>query len=163
MKERMIKRYVYAGNDYDGWKLKEDEEGELVKWEDVKNDLTLGRAIVILNELVELDRDAMTDLCQRRVKVNGNGLLEHPTVQCGKHDGEYQVGLLGILNGLFGVREDGAGYLCANFDVVCPDGHEEHHEGSTIHDKCPVCGKDLVLGKILSFGLFPLDERFGQR
>lgn len=38
--------------------------------------------IVYLNELIKLDRDAITDLCNDRVKVNNNGLLEHPTVQC---------------------------------------------------------------------------------
>lgn len=69
-----------------------------------------------LNSLLEIDRDAITELCNARVKVTNNGLLEHPTVQCGIYNGEYKVGLLGILNGFLGAREDQKGYLCAYYD-----------------------------------------------
>ena len=66
------------------------------------------------------------------------------------HDGEYRVGLIGILNGFIGVRQDQNGYLCANYDLVCPNGHSEVED-----EHCLICGSELVLGKIIDFGVTP--------
>lgn len=59
--------------------------------------------IVFLNELAETDPVAMGNLVNHRVECN-NGILMHPTVQCG--DGT--VGMLGILNGYVGKFRSGA-------------------------------------------------------
>ena len=80
--------------------------------------------IAFLNTLVELDPDAISDLLSNRVFCNEK-LAEHPTVQvsdCTSDNvvGQYQVGILGILNGFCGIIERGpkAGYgpITARYD-----------------------------------------------
>lgn len=73
--------------------------------------------IKFLNELAEADPALMHKLVETRVPCN-EVIAEHPTVQVQKvEDGEYVVGLLGILNGIVGARpEDGYGYIAANFE-----------------------------------------------
>jgi hypothetical protein len=44
-------------------------------------------------------------------------MADHPTVQVAQlEDGTFAVGLLGILNGLFGADENGQGYIAAGHD-----------------------------------------------
>jgi hypothetical protein len=50
--------------------------------------------INLLNELLEIDRVAITKLCSQRVPTNG-GFDNHPSVQVTK---DSELGLLGILN-----------------------------------------------------------------
>lgn len=62
------------------------------------------RVITLLNELVEIDRDAIEKLVNYRVACNRK-LGEHPTVQVGIEDDVHRVGLVGILNGVVGVDD----------------------------------------------------------
>lgn len=72
-------------------------------------------AIQFLNELLELDRPAIAALIANHVPCNKD-LAEHPTVQVrAQHDG-YLIGMLGILNGLFGTDENLFGPIVAVFD-----------------------------------------------
>jgi hypothetical protein len=45
-------------------------------------------------------------------------MADHPTIQVRQYPGdEYSsVGILGILNGLFGIREDGMGAICMEIE-----------------------------------------------
>lgn len=74
--------------------------------------------IDFLNELLKLDEPAITRLIESRVACNED-LTEHPTVQVQDVVGAPSVGLLGILNGLFGTDEKGWGPITA---VVEDDG-----------------------------------------
>ena len=82
----------------------------------------LEHTILVLNQINELDCTVLPDLIGYRTSCN-QALAEHPTVQVGLwHENQpfgeangYEVGLLGILNGLFGVKEDGYGYIAARF------------------------------------------------
>lgn len=117
----------------------------------MRSAIQIGQVIDLLNAANELDPKAMAALVAARVECN-EALTEHPTIQCGGDEvlgGEYTVGLVGILNGLFGVdarqygaisarvREDGSiecfelldnrrlkcacgGYQCA-CHTWCPD------------------------------------------
>jgi len=84
----------------------------------MKNEITLDYVVEFLNSLLEVDRKAISALCATRVPCNEK-LAEHETVQVAAlkdDDGNYHsftVGLIGILNGLFGVNEDGYGYILA--------------------------------------------------
>ena len=64
--------------------------------------------IELLNRLLETDPDAISELVNHRVTCN-EAMAAHPTVQCGKRINNYTVGLIGILNGCFGVNEKGWG------------------------------------------------------
>ncbi len=81
------------------------------------NNIELANKIVnFLNELLQVDKEAIEVLIDRRVKVNEQ-LLNHPTVQVSSEDGKTgSVGLLGILNGLVGVKSNGWGYIVAHYD-----------------------------------------------
>ena len=71
-----------------------------------------------LNEIHQLDPTVLETLIPFRVPCN-QALSEHPTVQVGKNGDGFEVGLLGILNGLVGVKTNGWGFIGANYD----DGH----------------------------------------
>lgn len=61
------------------------------------------RVIAFLNEALELDRKAISDLVNFRVSCNSS-IDAHPTIQAGpdKPGGHSTVGMLGILNGMCG-------------------------------------------------------------
>lgn len=72
----------------------------------IKESVTIDEVIEIMNEAVARDRKAINALVNQRIECN-TYLADHPTIQvrAGKaiNGGAiYSVGLLGILNGLFG-------------------------------------------------------------
>lgn len=67
----------------------------------MKDSISLDEAIAFLNELLAIDGPAIAALIANRVPCNQT-LAEHPTVQVSAQHGGYHVGLLGIINGLFG-------------------------------------------------------------
>lgn len=85
----------------------------------MSNAITLTTVIDLLNEALVLDQGAITALFECRVQC-GPELADHPTIQVGllgdDNERRHQVGLLGILNGLLGVREDQWGYLSAVYE-----------------------------------------------
>lgn len=79
----------------------------------------LETVIEYLNELIKLDPHAMDQLVKNRVECNQR-LASHPTAQSiliSEIDGErYEIGILGVLNGLFGIDDQGWGGIVAMFD-----------------------------------------------
>ena len=73
-------------------------------------EITPEKLVAFLNELIAIDPEAMTNLFKYRTKCN-NALTEHPTVQVGNGT----VSLVGIINGLCGINENGWGYIATNF------------------------------------------------
>jgi hypothetical protein len=75
------------------------------------------RAIEVLNRIHTKDPTVLQQLIEHRVPCNAK-LLYDETVQVGPGPGYegYEVGLLGIVNGLFGVDESGAGLIGACYD-----------------------------------------------
>lgn len=73
-----------------------------------------------LNEINELDSSVLPKLINYRVRCNDK-FANHPTIQVGQanYPPGYQVGFLGILNGLIGVKTDDWGYVAADMN---PDG-----------------------------------------
>lgn len=73
--------------------------------------------IEYMNDVLRLDSEAILALCEHRVPCNA-ALTLHPTTQVGGSGDEAPpvVGMLGILNGMVGVRADGWGYICAVYD-----------------------------------------------
>jgi hypothetical protein len=89
-----------------------------------KNSITLEETITLLNELLKLDEPGMRALIEQRVPCN-KALADHPTVQVqAREDAQSMqtvVGVLGILNGLFGTDEEGWGPITANFEDGCTE------------------------------------------
>lgn len=84
----------------------------------IRNIVTIDRAITLLNEILELDSKALHSLINSRVSCNKE-LANHPTIQVNEF---HQVGLLGVLNGLFGIDKNGWGGICM---VVTKEGKIE--------------------------------------
>lgn len=56
--------------------------------------------------------------CEQRVPIDAQLAKAHPALQClaAERAGQYAVGVLGILNGLIGVKANGWGWLAAVYD-----------------------------------------------
>lgn len=85
----------------------------------IANSITLEEVIDRLNGALELDPSAMKRLVEARVPCN-QGLADHPTIQVQsiREDGQtvFRVGVLGLLNGLFGVDSENWGAIEVQFD-----------------------------------------------
>jgi hypothetical protein len=73
--------------------------------------ITLDDIINLLNQMLVIDRQAITELVNNRVVCN-EVLADHPTIVVGERDGVCKVGLLGVLNGLFNKER-----LCVEIDT----------------------------------------------
>jgi hypothetical protein len=83
----------------------------------LKESITVQDVCSLLNELLIEDAKCIHDLVNARIICNSK-IADHPTVQVQQYKGEQQakVGLLGIINGLFGIRDDGMGAICVDID-----------------------------------------------
>lgn len=116
--------------------------------------------VALLNEAVKLDPAAMHALVESRVPCN-EALADHPTIQVSVYDertgeptpGQFKVGILGILNGLFGTDSAGWGCITANFEVRCEKCGEvkECTDDVKVGEPCPDCGTMLTLGNLMGF------------
>jgi hypothetical protein len=88
------------------------------------NEELANKIIDYLNELTKLDKPAMGALISNRVPCNQQ-FADHPTCQCSSQNDGFYVGLLGILNGLCGIYDDGplkgAGPIAAKFEQLPDD------------------------------------------
>lgn len=83
----------------------------------IKRQITLVETVDLLNSLLKIDKEGISKLFQTRVKCN-EALADHPTVQVffNKKENRCYVGILGFLNGLFGIADDGFGAITMNVD-----------------------------------------------
>jgi hypothetical protein len=82
-----------------------------------------------LNDLIQIDKPAVAALVANRVPCN-EAMAQHPTVQVAAQNDGFHVGLLGILNGMFGVDEAGWGPIMFVFE----DGDLSHVRRTPKHD-----------------------------
>jgi hypothetical protein len=76
----------------------------------------IDNAIEVLNRIHQSDPSVLPALIDYRVPCNET-LADDPTVQVGSHgDVPTAVGLLGIVNGLFGTMPTGSGWIAAAYD-----------------------------------------------
>lgn len=81
----------------------------------IKQTVTIDEVITYLDELIALDKPAIVALLANRVPCN-EALANHETVQVSAQYGGWHVGLLGLINGLFGIDETNWGPICCEFD-----------------------------------------------
>jgi hypothetical protein len=121
----------------------------------IQESVTLAHVIDVLNNAVESDPDAMHALVETRVPCN-KSLAEHPTIQVATiedtsirmGDAEYRVGIVGLLNGLFGVDSNMWGTISANFETECPNecSLPEDFLAGTLCQKCSSPTVSLLQG-----------------
>ncbi len=83
----------------------------------IREQVSIDDVIALLNQATELDRAAISALLATRVPCNRE-LSDHPTIQSGATETGFEVGILGVLNGIFGTDERGWGPIAA---LVEPD------------------------------------------
>lgn len=82
----------------------------------VKEKITIQETVEFLNEILKIDPVAVTALFSLRTVCNKK-LADHETVQVANLSKDYcQVGMIGVLNGLFGIDEHGWGHIAADCD-----------------------------------------------
>ena len=80
----------------------------------IKKNISIQETVDFLNTLLEIDPDAINNLFSLRVGCNIT-LADHPAVQVSMlSDSYFIVGVIGILNGLFGVDQFGWGHISAD-------------------------------------------------
>ena len=86
----------------------------------MRSQISIDEVISFLNELITLDRQALFQLMTHRITCN-ESLAQHPTVQVRDVGGSSIVGMLGILNGMFGVDSSGWGPITMVVDFENPE------------------------------------------
>ena len=81
----------------------------------VDEKITLDEVISYLNKLLQLDKSAINKLCVERIVCNKK-FANHPTCKVINLNGTYYVGLLGVINGIFGNNNKGRGKITAIYD-----------------------------------------------
>ena len=77
---------------------------------------TVQHAVDVLNRAFEADPEAVQLLIENRVNCNKQ-LADDHTIQVGQvADKTWEVGMLGIINGIFGVDVSGWGYIAAMYN-----------------------------------------------
>lgn len=90
----------------------------------IKKSITPQDACDLLNEFLKLDRDCVHGLIAHRQECK-EAIANHPTIQVQqlKDDKFPKVGIVGILNGMFGIDEDGMGAIFYdegdNGEILC--------------------------------------------
>ena len=69
----------------------------------------------LLNKLLEIDYGFTAKLVTTRF-VCTQDISRHPTVQINERDGITEAGIIGVINGMFGKREDGTAPICYQQD-----------------------------------------------
>lgn len=82
----------------------------------MNNTVSIDDVIKVLNDALDHDRVAMQSLIESRVQCS-DSFIEHPSIQVGhNHEGHVEIGMLGIINGLFGTDDMGSGPVGAYYD-----------------------------------------------
>lgn len=84
----------------------------------LRDKVTVSEAVLMLNEALVRDREAITKLVLNGRQDCNEMLAHHPTIQCAKIGENYQIGILGILNGLFGVSPDDSCGIPKGFGMI---------------------------------------------
>lgn len=116
----------------------------------IRESVTIDHVLEVLNRLLATDPVATRDLVLlARVPCNDD-LAKDPTIQVRGYkvnddDPAYSVGIIGIINGFFGVDEGGWGPITANVKLVCSEGCEIP-EGVPLQigGMCPLCAEKEV-------------------
>lgn len=73
------------------------------------------KAVQVLNEILRHEPDVIRELFALKFNVSKE-VIDHPTIQFFETEGSYKLSVLGLINGLLGIRKDGYGYITAIYD-----------------------------------------------
>jgi rRNA maturation protein Nop10 len=99
------------------------------------------RIVDVMNRALAEDPQAIASLVNQRVACN-DALANDPTIQVGTTDAGFDLGLLGILNGITGCPP----YVAMVCDFKCEHGCDSTKEKISPRFTCPTCGGRMHLG-----------------
>lgn len=111
-----------GGKTYDGREMpKWDELPTRIQnaWKAAAKGIVAGfreQAVSVLNELVAADVEAIKALALHRVGCN-EALANHPTCQVVVGPDGCRVGMMGVLNAVFGSNANGVGFIAGAYDA----------------------------------------------
>lgn len=110
----------------------------------IRESITVDHAIEVLNRMLQTDHNATALLFLTARVPCHEGLADDPTIQVraykvNKDDPAYSVGILGIINGLFGIDEGGWGLITAVTKLICTQDCKLPDEPLKVGSICPVC------------------------
>ncbi len=90
--------------------------GEVKDMQEKRFEVSVQGVVDLLNQALRMDGQGISALIEERITVNKD-LANHPTIQCvDSGRGRFEIGMLGFLNGLFGVDEKMSGAIEAVID-----------------------------------------------
>jgi len=123
------------------------------------------RIVGLLNEMLEMDYKATTELVFGPYILCNEKLANHKSVQCRElpvkyHQGERKWGVrvMGLLNGVAGIYPDGYGRVHGVFETVCRKHGVIEGQSPMVDNECPECKLPLELGKLLKFERVPSED-----
>ena len=95
----------------------------------IKESITVDDALEVLNRMLKTDPEATKKLVIDGQVTCNEALSEDPTIQVRGYARKGAVpppavGILGVINGLFGVDDKGVGPIAVKTTVGCPNGHD---------------------------------------
>ena len=83
----------------------------------INESVTVEQTIKLLNEMLAIDPEATQALIDSRVNCN-EALADHATIQVQQYEGDDhpKVGIIGVLNGMFGIDDEGWGPICCHIN-----------------------------------------------
>lgn len=108
--------------------------------------LTLTKSLLV-HQILLFNPDKFARSCPDIICLNSDYSEFKPKENLKKY---YQVGFLGVLNGLFGIASVGFDAIAAVYKVKCSS-CDKVIEGVKVGDNCPNCGNKLILGDLIRF------------
>jgi hypothetical protein len=81
----------------------------------IKESTTPEEVVRLLNDLLKDDPECITNLINNKIECNKT-IAEHETVQVSLKDGIYRLGIVGLLNGIFGINDNGFGCIASYWE-----------------------------------------------
>lgn len=90
--------------------------GEAKDMQEKRFEVSVQGVVDLLNQALRMDEQGISALIEERITINKD-LANHPTIQCvDSGRGRFEVGMLGFLNGLFGIDEKAKGAIEAKIE-----------------------------------------------
>ena len=118
----------------------------------IKESITIDEVLDALNRMVSIDNEAMKDLCFQRVRCNKKMSHDMDVQVVFDDSGQPMVGLLGVLNGLFGHDETkGFGPIAAKITTQCSRDRKHNIKGVALDEYCGECYSEIEIGTFQGF------------
>ena len=112
----------------------------------------LQHAVDLLHRMTMRDPQSVKRLVETRVPVDALLTCE-PALKLRYEGGEFRMGLLEVLNALFGGEPKGDGPIVPVYALTCIDCGAHSGANGRTPTRCPECGGTIVRDRIVTFAV----------